>query len=62
MLEEFSYEGTTVMMAPGAGFYASPELGHDEVRIAYVLNEDDLESAMACLAEGLKEYAKTHIS
>jgi aspartate aminotransferase len=50
------------MMAPGAGFYASPGLGHDEVRIAYVLNEDDLESAMACLAEGLKEYAKTHIS
>jgi aspartate aminotransferase len=62
MLEEFSHEGTTVMMAPGAGFYASPELGHDEVRIAYVLNEDDLESAMVCLAEGLKEYAKTHVS
>ena len=59
MLEEFSHEGATVMMAPGAGFYASPDLGRDEVRIAYVLNEDDLSSAMVCLAEGLKAYAAT---
>jgi aspartate aminotransferase len=58
MLEEFSHEGATVMMAPGAGFYASPDLGHNEVRIAYVLNEDDLSAAMDCLEAGLEAYAK----
>jgi aspartate aminotransferase len=57
MLEEFSHEGATVMMAPGSGFYATPGLGADEVRIAYVLNVDDLEAAMDCLAAGLKAYA-----
>lgn len=57
MLEEFDHEGATVMMAPGAGFYATPGLGKDEVRIAYVLNCDDLEKAMQCLAAGLKAYA-----
>ena len=57
MLEEFSYEGATVMMAPGAGFYATPGLGADEVRIAYVLNEEDLAASMDCLAAGLKAYS-----
>jgi aspartate aminotransferase len=57
ILESFSHEGNTVMMAPGAGFYATEGLGKNEVRIAYVLNETDLGSAMACLAAGLKEYA-----
>lgn len=57
MLEEFDHEGATVMMAPGAGFYATPGLGKDEVRIAYVLNCVDLEKAMQCLAAGLKAYA-----
>jgi aspartate aminotransferase len=56
MLEEFEHEGATVMMAPGAGFYATPGLGNDEVRIAYVLNGEDLAKAMKCLAEGLKAY------
>jgi aspartate aminotransferase len=56
MLERFEYEGGTVMMAPGEGFYATPGLGRDEVRIAYVLNQPDLQSAMRCLAEGLKAY------
>ena len=57
ILEEFTHEGATVMMAPGAGFYATPGLGKDEVRIAYVLNVEDLEAAMNCLAAGLTAYA-----
>ncbi len=57
MLEEFSYEGSTVMMAPGAGFYATPGNGSDEVRIAYVLNCEDLKKAMECLKHGLIAYA-----
>ncbi len=57
MLEEFSFEGATVMMAPGDGFYATPGRGRDEVRIAYVLNCDELAAAMKCLAAGLKAYA-----
>ncbi|MCL4136399.1 UNVERIFIED_CONTAM: hypothetical protein GTU68_000165 [Idotea baltica] len=56
MLEEFRYQGSTVMMAPGSGFYATPGLGRDEVRIAYVLNENDLKKAMECLAKGLEAY------
>lgn len=56
MLEEFSYEGATVMMAPGSGFYATEGRGLDEVRIAYVLNQADLAKAMKCLEEGLKVY------
>lgn len=56
MLSDFSYEGATVMMAPGSGFYATPGLGRDEVRIAYVLNCDDLSAAMKCLAAGLAAY------
>lgn len=58
MLEEFSFEGATVMMAPGGGFYATPGLGADEVRIAYVLNQTDLKRAMICLGKGLEAYAK----
>ena len=60
MLEEFEHEGATVMMAPGSGFYATPGLGHDEVRIAYVLNCDDLQKAMDCLAAGLSAYQARH--
>jgi len=56
MLTDFSYEGATVMLAPGAGFYATPGRGLDEARIAYVLNEDDLARAMTCLARGLEQY------
>lgn len=57
MLEEFEHDGATVMMAPGSGFYATPGYGRDEVRIAYVLNEDDLAKAVDCLAAGLRAYA-----
>lgn len=57
MLSEFDLNGETVMMAPAEGFYATPGLGRDEVRIAYVLNVDDLNKAMDALQEGLKQYA-----
>ena len=55
-LEEFSYENETVMMAPGAGFYTTPGAGHNEVRIAYVLNKHDLERALFLLARALEAY------
>ncbi|MBQ3619318.1 MAG: pyridoxal phosphate-dependent aminotransferase [Bacteroidales bacterium] len=56
MLETFRYENQTVMMAPAAGFYATPGLGKNEVRLAYVINTDDLQKALKCLEEGLKAY------
>jgi aspartate aminotransferase len=58
LLEEFSFEGATVMVAPAAGFYATPGLGANEVRMAYVLNCDDLRKAIRVLGEGLKAYQK----
>ena len=56
LLEEFSYEGQTVMLAPATGFYGTPGLGKKEVRLAYVLNINDIERAMDCLAQALKVY------
>lgn len=56
MLENFSHENKTVMMAPGTGFYATPGLGKQEVRIAYVLKQEDLKEALIILEEGLKAY------
>ncbi|MCB9082204.1 MAG: pyridoxal phosphate-dependent aminotransferase [Lewinellaceae bacterium] len=56
LLEEFEYEGATVMLSPGAGFYATPGRGINEVRIAYILNVDDLEAAMTCLEKALEVY------
>ena len=56
LLEDFSFENQTVMLSPGAGFYTTEGLGKDEVRIAYVLNEHDLNKAMDCLEEALKVY------
>ncbi len=55
-LEEFSYENETIMMAPGAGFYTTPGAGHNEVRIAYVLNKHDLERALFILDRALEAY------
>ncbi len=57
LLEKFSFEGATVMVAPAEGFYATPGLGSNEVRMAYVLNCDDLRKAIRVLGEGLKAYA-----
>lgn len=56
LLEDFSYEGQTVMLAPATGFYATPGLGKNEARIAYVLKREDLISAVKCLEEALKVY------
>ncbi|MVZ62727.1 pyridoxal phosphate-dependent aminotransferase [Sphingobacterium humi] len=56
MLEEFSYNNETVMMAPATGFYSTPGAGQNEVRLAYVLNQDDLKKALLCLKEALAVY------
>jgi aspartate aminotransferase len=56
LLEEFSHNGATVMMAPAAGFYATSGKGMNEVRLAYVLNKDDINAAMDCLEVALKQY------
>ncbi len=55
-LTDFSYKGQTVMMAPGSGFYTDPSEGRDEVRMAYVLNRDDLAKALEVLAKALEAY------
>jgi aspartate aminotransferase len=62
MLENFAYNNSTVMMAPASGFYSTKGGGKNEVRIAYVLNTADLQSAIKCLEEGLKEYAKAQVT
>ncbi len=56
LLEEFTHEGQTVMLAPASGFYSSPELGKNEVRFAYVINKESLAKAMDCLEIALKQY------
>lgn len=56
LLESFSYQSQTVMLAPATGFYSTPGAGHNEVRIAYVLKIEDLKNAMNCLQEALKVY------
>lgn len=55
-LRDFSYEGATVFMAPASGFYTTPDSGKNEVRIAYVLNREELGKALKVLAEALKAY------
>lgn len=56
MLTDFSLEGATTMVAPGDGFYATPGQGRQEVRLAYVLNENDLRKALRILAKGIEVY------
>ncbi|MEA1896752.1 MAG: pyridoxal phosphate-dependent aminotransferase, partial [Bacteroidota bacterium] len=56
LLSDFEYKNATVMLAPASGFYATPGLGKQEVRIAYVLKIEDLKEAMKCLEEALKVY------
>jgi aspartate aminotransferase len=56
LLKDFEADGETVMVAPADGFYATPGLGKDEVRIAYVLNEADLARAMGALTQALRVY------
>ena len=55
-LTDFDYEGETVMMAPGSGFYATPGMGRDEVRIAYALNIEDLKRSVVILEKALEAY------
>ena len=55
-LQEFRYEGATVMMAPASGFYSNPDAGRNQVRIAYVLNKEDLGKALQCLEKALEAY------
>ncbi|RYZ20339.1 MAG: pyridoxal phosphate-dependent aminotransferase [Chitinophagaceae bacterium] len=56
LLESFEHQGKTVMLAPATGFYGTPGLGKNEVRLAYVLNQGDLDEAMDCLEAALKVY------
>ena len=56
LLEEFDYQGHTLMVSPAAGFYLTPGLGRNEVRLAYVLNLDKLNAALDCLEHGLAAY------
>ncbi len=56
MLEKFEFNNETVMMAPATGFYSKPEPGMQQVRLAYVLNQDALRAAVRCLEEALKVY------
>lgn len=55
-LNEFNYEGKTVMMAPASGFYTTPGAGRNQVRIAYVLKKHDLEDALIVLRKALEQY------
>ena len=56
LLEEFSWNNKTVMVAPAAGFYSTPEIGRQQIRIAYVLNTSELSAAVTILEEALKVY------
>jgi aspartate aminotransferase len=56
LLESFSHNGQTVMLAPASGFYGTPGLGWNEVRLAYVLNVDAINAAMDCLEKALEQY------
>jgi aspartate aminotransferase len=56
ILEHFSYENQTIMMAPATGFYSTPGAGFNQVRLAYVLNTNDLKKAMICLEKALEAY------
>ena len=62
LLESFDHNGGTIMLAPATGFYATPGLGKDEVRIGYVLNTDDLRASVECLEAALKVYSETKIN
>jgi aspartate aminotransferase len=59
MLSDFEFKNQTVMLAPASGFYSDPEKGKKQVRIAYVLKNEDLSKAMKCLEEGLNNYPGT---
>jgi aspartate aminotransferase len=62
LLESFSFKNKTVMLAPATGFYGTKGLGKNEVRLAYVLNVEDINTAMDCLQKALEEYPGRRIS
>lgn len=59
-LSDFQYQGQTIFLAPASGFYVTPGLGKDEVRLAYVLNRDDLDKALTVLEKALQTYNNKH--
>lgn len=61
LLEDFSYKGATVMLAPASGFYKTSGLGKQEVRLAYVINQQELDAAMTCLEKALEQYPDREI-
>jgi aspartate aminotransferase len=56
LLESFDHENQTVMLAPATGFYSTPGLGKQEVRLAYVINVGAINAAMDCLEKALEQY------
>ncbi|HXK11225.1 MAG TPA: pyridoxal phosphate-dependent aminotransferase [Vicinamibacteria bacterium] len=62
LLTDYSFEGATVMVAPAQGFYATPGLGRDEVRIAYVLKREDLEASVRILAHAVPTYQAVQVA
>ena len=56
LLEEFEYEGQTIMMAPASGFYTTPDVGRNEVRLAYVIKKEELKKALIVLEKALEVY------
>ena len=56
LLTDFRKNNATIMLAPGSGFYTTPSLGKNEIRLAYVLNEIDIHAAMDCLEAALQIY------
>ena len=56
LLEEYSLDNETVMVSPAGGFYSNPELGKRQIRIAYVLKEEDLRRSVELLKDALQKY------
>jgi aspartate aminotransferase len=55
-LNEFEYEGQTIFLAPGSGFYTTPGMGKNQVRIAYAINKEDIQKALVVLEKALEAY------
>ena len=62
LLTDYALDGATVMVAPAQGFYATPGLGRDEVRIAYVLKREDLEASVRILAHAIPAYQALQVA
>jgi len=62
LLTDYAFEGATVVVAPAQGFYATPGLGRDEVRIAYVLKKEDLEASVRILAHAIPTYQAVQVA